>query len=1306
MFRKEFLIGVTMALLLVACVMVWPVQAKGPVNKGDGKQNVKKVMTNDLYRPMDINNIFNYYSNNGDGSFNKFKTDNEGFEFPIGSYVSTCIFEDGLVWTAFKNDTLYCGGSTYQHGLQAGRILQNGTASSLPVPGDPGNSEYRVYRVRPDIKPTTDPSVQSAELVALQNSEVSYISRFETYSNTDLQNQYWTDWNNWPAAEGAPFTDANGVAHVNGGPGYDPATCTPGFPGADQTEWMVMNDVNPIRTRNLYGSNPIGIEVQRTIWAYNRPGALGNTIFVSYTFINKSGVPLDSMYVSQWADPDLGAATDDAVGCDTTRSLGYVYNGEAQDANFASLGLPPPAVGFDFFQGPMVPGSATDSAIFNMHKMGGYANLPMTAFSFFLNIPGSPFTDPDLNNPDGTPQWYNLMTGRVAHTGARFDTSVTGGSKFCYPGDPVTGIGPTFIGPAAVSTPTDVRMCLISGPFTMQPGDTQQVVVAALAGLGSDYLSSITALRANDDIAQSAYNALFQLAVPPPQPTVSVATLSNQIVLSWGDPVKSAQVENFVSQGYTFEGYNVYQYQRNSPTGGKLLATFDRIDQIKTIQDTTFSIPLGTDIVTPTEYGTDNGIQHSLTINQDAFTGNPIINDRDYYFAVTAYSYNPTAGLVPHALESAPAILDVRAQSPAPGVTVPTKAGAFSNITHTGVSDGSVAVNVIDPTIVTGDQYQVVFHNETYSLGSDGVWTDITAASKAKRKSVQDLTGSSVASTASWSETKGAIDIHTIVDVQSSNYDYCDGVKLQFPAGITVDKITEPISNNTSSPIPYYFDQAANTIFFGDTTIIFSPDTNLRTGNGVFAGGEDIAVTVHPSTLPMLISYTMYDDNFGATYVDSAQGFPFGKLVDVSSVDTLAGPIANKIIVQKQWDVKDLSKNTIALKNQTIVGGQDIYAPTSYFAANSINGPGGSSGSSIPDVGPGANVVFNGIQVVVDGSYDAPTTIAKIVKHVASTSSYDIRDFTAFSGFTDGTAASSLPSYGLSGGVPLTDITDLQQGYELRWTGVLGDTTINGKTVVITKSGGSIATLFGASNYSIANHPLNPNPGVKAPFAIRIPFEIWNIDKNEQVNLLVYDRNVNAIDPTKVDTFSVWREDDRMYAWVVNTAYAPTVLDTKGSAVVDSSTWSLVFMTSQFATGDIIDILYNKPIQIGKDSFTFTVPGPVYSTKASGQDISKINVFPNPYFGFNSLEADKYTRWVRFTHLPQKATIRIFNLAGILVRTIVKNDNTQFADWDLMNEHQLPIAAGMYIAYIDCGSLGTRTLKLAVIPEQQYLDHY
>jgi len=493
-----------------------------------------KTATINAYSPMDINNIFNYYSNNGDGSFNQFTTNDEGFEFPIGSTQATCIFEDGLVWTAFKQDTLHCGGSTYNHGLQGGRILTSGTASTLPVSDDPSNPANRIYRIRPDIRPTANADTIALETSLLQNSEVGYINQCQSITASALLQQYWDDWNQWPATEGAPYTDVNhdGV--------YEPSIDIPGFPGADQTQWMVMNDVNPTLTLNLYGSNPIGIEVQRTIWAYNRPGALGNTIFISYKLINKSGVELDSMYVSQWADPDLGFAGDDATGCDTTLSLGYVYNGEPTDANFASLGLPPPSAGFDFFQGPKIPGAATDTAIFEEKYLPGYKNLPMTAFTFFING-NVTFGDPYLasNGPGGAQQWYNLMRGLIS-VGIPFPASVTNGGYFCYPGDPTTGTSSqfTFIGPDAVCPPADVRMALCSGPFTMAPGDTQQVVVGALVGLGADYLSSITVLKANDVMAQQEYNTLFNQ--PPPGITYSATSSGSQAIISFVADARSS----------------------------------------------------------------------------------------------------------------------------------------------------------------------------------------------------------------------------------------------------------------------------------------------------------------------------------------------------------------------------------------------------------------------------------------------------------------------------------------------------------------------------------------------------------------------------------------------------------------------------------------------------------------------------------------------------------------------------------------------------------------------------------------------
>lgn len=140
--------------------------------------------------------------------------------------------------------------------------------------------------------------------------------------------------------------------------------------------------------------------------------------------------------------------------------------------------------------------------------------------------------------------------------------------------------------------------------------------------------------------------------------------------------------------------------------------------------------------------------------------------------------------------------------------------------------------------------------------------------------------------------------------------------------------------------------------------------------------------------------------------------------------------------------------------------------------------------------------------------------------------------------------------------------------------------------------------------------------------------------------------------------------------------------------------------------GTTVRIITSKPVT-ANDKFTFTAPD--FSTDAAQakEDVKKINVFPNPYYGVNPNEINKYQRYVTFNHLPAKATIRLFNMGGQLVSTIEKDDATQFARWNLQNDNGLPVASGVYIAYIDMPGLGkTKIVKVAIIQETQILDRF
>ncbi|MFQ5631787.1 MAG: T9SS type A sorting domain-containing protein [bacterium] len=100
-----------------------------------------------------------------------------------------------------------------------------------------------------------------------------------------------------------------------------------------------------------------------------------------------------------------------------------------------------------------------------------------------------------------------------------------------------------------------------------------------------------------------------------------------------------------------------------------------------------------------------------------------------------------------------------------------------------------------------------------------------------------------------------------------------------------------------------------------------------------------------------------------------------------------------------------------------------------------------------------------------------------------------------------------------------------------------------------------------------------------------------------------------------------------------------------------------------------------------------------------------VNVFPNPYRGFNIDEHNNINRFVTLTHLPESTTkIQIFTLFGELIRIIEHSNGTPFERWDLRNHIGIAVASGIYIVRIDMGELGVKILKLAVFQSEERLD--
>ncbi len=587
---------------------------------------------------------------------------------------------DGLFWPAHSGKNAVFTAGPWLLGYGPGNILHSASVAY--------SSEFQ----QGPITTTYDgnPAHAAVDAANSGDSKWNIMSLSKSASPTDATYQEWVQ---NAAQTGAPLT-ADGKPLVLG----------------DQVLYWVMNDLNIAGHSATSTTDPMGVEVHNYVFAFNQTGPLGQTIFMKFTYINKSTVEYDSCFVSWFSDIDLGDANDDLDGCDTVRSLGYTYNGNPTDAVYGSA---PPADGYDFFEGPKIKtGIQADSAITSGVWVHGYKNLPMTSFVKFING-NATYVDPDYGHQDYPQEAYNLANGLISSTGQPFIDPTTGlPSKFVASGDPVTGKG------WLDDTPADRRLVMSSGPFKLMPGDTQEIVVGFVIAQGTSAKNSITALKTVDDLAQLAFNIDFQLPSAPLAPKMAVGQLKNQLVLTWDASEESyAALDtlhpyNGKSTYYDFQGYNVYQVDgpSYSPTSSKAirLATYDIVDSVTKIWDLISNSALGADIYEPVQFGTNSGIKHYYIVDQDALTGGPLVNGMPYYFAVTAYAYNPYG--TPKTFET-PIGGAVQTWIPnsVAGGTIVKGAVGDSIFSTNRFADDAVRMAVIDPDSLNGHSYRLTF---------------------------------------------------------------------------------------------------------------------------------------------------------------------------------------------------------------------------------------------------------------------------------------------------------------------------------------------------------------------------------------------------------------------------------------------------------------------------------------------------------------------------------------------------------------------------------------------------------------------
>lgn len=653
---------------------------------------------------MDINSIRAMMWNQG-----LFFDDNvrgPGFEWPKGGGVHA-IYSSSMWIGAKVGDTIKVatvGHHATEH--RPGMIISPG------VWDDWTKSEYRVYRVRPMLDDVTN-----------------------------------IDFAQWPIDQGAPWFDANGNGEYEPAVGDKPALLWGDeyqFP--DMLQYYVYNDADPAKHNHIWGgSHPLGAEVRQTNWAFDRAGPFGQMMFMRFEIINKSGRPWENAYFSIWSDPDLGEFTDDGAGVDTTiisaatgkkRNLGYTYNGTNLDAQY---GAAPPAVGYTYFQGPIVPGAPTDTALWSGRKLPGFRNLNLTGFNFYCN-PTPAGCPSDMQDPSGFVHTYNLMQG-LKKTGEAWIDPTTGRvTTFVFAGDPVTGTGWTQ---ANTTIYRDVRFTMTAGPVNVAAGDTQQVVVGVIVGRGTSNLNSITVLRTYADVSHWLFDRNFKLPSPPSTPKVTANWVEGSLILSWDSEAEKYDVPDPLVP-LRFHGYNVYQ------TDDPLLRPGAKIERVASfyikggaseILDLVEVEGAVDDLVLMKVWkGDTEGIHNFLRLDADPLTRKPFVTGKPYYFIVTSFAYSPSAemGFGLRYLETsfAASLTEVVPRNPVAGSEATYRLGEA--IPHNRwisdeILDDAVMVETIDPWGTRDRKLRVTFGGVGLDVSSWILWDDTSGSGGWKR---------------------------------------------------------------------------------------------------------------------------------------------------------------------------------------------------------------------------------------------------------------------------------------------------------------------------------------------------------------------------------------------------------------------------------------------------------------------------------------------------------------------------------------------------------------------------------------------
>ena len=1209
-----------------------------------------------------------------------------------------------------------------------GPLTTDGTASTNKEICDKYDTHWIIYREEVDIHKgwlecLADPNCNDVELFPGYESQIPQSIKEWPGNGADGELPYQL----------APFIDRDGDGYYDylvDYPAYDidkEFDCrdkeTDVLYG-DQTIWWVYNDRGNVHTESQAGA--LGFEIRAQAFAFSTNDEVNNMTFNNYRIINRSTFRLTNTYFSTWFDPDLGNYTDDIIGCDIARGLGYCYNSDTEDEGPLGYGLNPPAVGFDFFQGPFadyfdgldndrdgcvdgVKDPETGLCVAEDPATGVNERIIMSQFMYYNNT-----ASPISGNPDNATHFYNYMRALWKNgseliietpsgpgdqgNGDGFVASGAGTStRFAYPGMSydTTGAYPPYAPVDWWESPAnqqDKRGLHSAGPFSLAPGALNFVTTGVVWErdlINNDLFASVEKVIIADDKAQKLFDNCFQVLNGPDAPDVNMQELNRQIILkltygpgsnnegfsySERDPLITVSADDRDSIlnvnpnyfDYKFEGFQIYQLSN------KDVSIADIYDPTQSRMVAQCDIKNGLTQLINWEVDPDlNALvpqDMTLTSNNEGVFSSFLISEDQFAIG--------NRDLINH------------------------KEYHFTVIAY-----GQNQFEEFDPTIAPGGQKIPFLAGRRNIKTYTAIPHEIDAEKGGTIQVAQYGDGPEITRLDGIGNGAGELELQPeevariLTGYSTGQPTYMGGL------GPVAIKVIDPLEVKDGQYTLSFDESNSNAnwqIVDGDGQVIAESDTTISFYNEQIIPALGLSVAIQQPEAPggdddgtynngIITSEIIYDDpskEWWSGIADDKSYSPYNWILAGTNNNPTEPPAT--LYPDQSGDSKGYFENIV----------EGTWGPYMYASGNN--------------------------RLVVDGfdnyGMGPAVTIGRNLNDAADLHSVDIV-FTA-----DKNNWTRVPVFELAEEPGLSEHGDkkLTQRQDTSWTLANGElkrapnlapgwSYFPGYAIDV-ESGKRLNMAFGENSWL---------PGENGNDML------WNPTDRE---FLPPGNNVNGGYVFGGQHYIyVFADEDRIGGTLEDLEY-------KGGAIAD---WPLTdIMEDLVKTGGLgniaranfwracrwvgmptlrrgmefdpytelptetrIRIRMNTPYQKrelasasneGKPEFLFNtsnIATKTYVDSVGSSKLETIRVVPNPYYGFSSYETSQLDNIVKITNLPEICTISIFTPSGTLIRQYRKDNSMTYLEWDLKNAYNVPIASGVYIIHIDAGDLGEKIVK-------------